>query len=349
MSYLNNDNEPQQEKYRYYQQQPPAQEQHNQYPTNVYSQQQYYAHLDDPMGSGNDYRQASNVHPINVEEPTAQTAMAWRNSRENSNHNILQEFPQTYQHPPATQFLGADESVMMAQIEKDLPIPSSDAKLDESTYNEYASSQAYYPTFNGNDNSLYPANQIPTHSQNHHPEQPIMEITYHQPNIFSSPKVMSSDPLVLQNQRHTTQAQRQSKLYDEIEPLRRRKFCCCFRRRNHCILFFALLFVLFLVLLFLALPFQFFGFDASDPFLLPDSASRLQLASINPLSLSFSIGEDITVYSPSYFAWGIREVNVQMNLKSTDGVIIPGFVGSGSQQNLRFPARSSTVFTLVSF
>jgi hypothetical protein len=114
-------------------------------------------------------------------------------------------------------------------------------------------------------------------------------------------------------------------------------------------LFFALLFVLFLVLLFLALPFQFFGFDASDPFLLPDSASRLQLASTNPLSLSFSIGEDITIYSPSYFAWGIREVNVQMNLKSADGVIIPGFVGSGFQQNLRFPARSSTVFTLVSF
>lgn len=256
------------------------------------------------------------------------------------------------QPAPPRMLLGSDESMMMARIEKDLPsVPTHEG--DESTFNEYASSQVFYP----------PPQEFPT--DDHHQEyeyqntnqQSYMPYSGEQAAYHSKPYV--EDPLVLQQQyqmQHNTlnqplqsQPRRMSKLErDDFEPYKRRNFCCCFRRRGHCIMFFVSIFVAILVLVFLALPFQFFSFDASDPFLPSTSTSGLNIASRNPLSLSFTIGENITVASPSYFTWGVRQLTVNMQLKDAKGDLIPGFNGAGFQKDLRFPARSSTNFTLVS-
>ena len=252
-------------------------------------------------------------------------------------------------HPPPM-LLGGDESMTMARIEKDLPsVPAHEG--DESTFNDYASSQVFYP----------PPQEFPTYGHNQEYEyqntnqQSYMPYSGEQAAYHSKPYV--EDPLVLQHQMQNntlhqpiqSQPRRLSKLErDNFEPYKRRNFCCCFRRRGHCILFFLSIFVVFLVLLFLALPFQFFSFDASDPFLPSTSTSGLNIASRNPLSLSFTIGENITVSSPSYFTWGVHQLTVNMQLKDAKGDLIPGVNGVGFQKDLRFPARSSTSFTLVS-
>lgn len=229
----------------------------------------------------------------------------------------------TFPQPPLTQFVAADNSMVITNLENELPIQE---EMDESAYNEYVSAQYYYPQ----------------EQYGHQDAHPWIAADVQQ-NIQQPPQ---ADPLVYLNAPQTTNTRQPKFEEEDRSSFKKRNFCCCFRKRLHCISFFVSILLLLLLLLFLAFPFQFFSFDASDPFI-PSSSSGLDIASANPISLSFMIGENITVASPSYFTWGVRQLTVNMQMKDAQGIIIPGFNGVGYQQNLRFPARSSRVlFTL---
>jgi hypothetical protein len=150
----------------------------------------------------------------------------------------------------------------------------------------------------------------------------------------------------------TTQPYVEQKPHDPIalvesnrkpESLDRRRFCCCFRKRWHCVSLFVFLLLVVGILIYLSIP-GLPSFQVGDPYL---NDSRPVATTQNPFTFTLNILEDWSVYSPSYFAWAINQLIIRVELKDATGNIVPGFLGTGTLNSLRFPARSSTNFTVV--
>jgi hypothetical protein len=66
-----------------------------------------------------------------------------------------------------------------------------------------------------------------------------------------------------------------------------------------------------------------------------------------PFSLLFPSATDVTVESPSYINVGITKIEVEIRVKDRADQVINNFIGIGEVRDQRFPARSTTQFTMV--
>lgn len=102
-------------------------------------------------------------------------------------------------------------------------------------------------------------------------------------------------------------------------------YCCCFNSRKKCIAFVALILLIIGVCLYFALP-QLPSIDSSDAFAPSNSQGILvnesPISQLNPVTLlskpditiSFLIAMNVTVKSPSYFAFAIRSLELLVRL-----------------------------------
>ncbi|KAJ2998383.1 hypothetical protein HDV02_004598 [Globomyces sp. JEL0801] len=131
-------------------------------------------------------------------------------------------------------------------------------------------------------------------------------------------------------------------------------YCCCFRRRFHCIAFATILVVslgLLIYFIFPASPLVNIG----ETYVPPNSGGLMVngaplsltsafsiLATGGNMNISFPTATDISIYSYSYVNFGIQQLDVTVQVKDDNGNIMPKFAGRGNLTNIKIVPRGSS-------
>jgi hypothetical protein len=136
-----------------------------------------------------------------------------------------------------------------------------------------------------------------------------------------------------------------------------KRCCCCFKTCWGCCLMFMLILIAIGVALYFIFP-QIPSIDVSEPYIpagssgltingqpvaIVDAATVLNSRNFN---LSLSMAGDVSIFSPSFINFGVRTLELYVQPKLEDGSMLPNFIGFGKRNDLRFPSRTTTNFTI---
>jgi hypothetical protein len=134
--------------------------------------------------------------------------------------------------------------------------------------------------------------------------------------------------------------------------------CCCFKSVVVCLITFAVLIgvlILVIFLLFPSMPIVTYGkptISEGTKLVINDGQPITAVGAITdiinakPFNLSFDTITDVTVESTSSIDVGIKQLDFTVKLKDINGQIIENFMGEGTVKDLKFPSKQSTTFPL---